>query len=118
MQPTLEFEAAIQALRLETRDRYKVATTLGFGPRFLHSTGQLHKGDSGNGLFVQFTSQTSQDIDIPDEAGRPDSAMSFGTLKMSQALGDAQALREAGRRVINFPLGENPEADIHKMILR
>lgn len=118
VQPTPEVETALQALRLETRDRYKVATTLGFGPRFLHSTGQLHKGDAGNGLFVQFTSQTSQDIDIPDEAGRSESAMTFGTLKMSQALGDAQALREAGRRVIGFQLGENPAADIHKLIQR
>jgi len=115
VQPTPEFEAALQALRLETRDRYKVSTTLGFGPRFLHSTGQLHKGDAGKGLFIQFTSQTSQDIDIPDEAGSPESAMSFGTLKMSQALGDAQALQEAGRRVISISLGEHPIETIRQM---
>ena len=115
VQATPEVESALQALRLETRDSYKVATSLGFGPRFLHSTGQLHKGDAGNGLFVQFTSQTSPDVDIPDEAGNPGSAMSFGTLKMSQALGDAQALRDAGRRVISIPLGENPLKTIQQM---
>ena len=115
VQPTPEVEAALQALRLGTRDRYKVATTLGFGPRFLHSTGQLHKGDAGNGLFVQFTSQPSQDIDIPDEAGSPDSTMTFGTLKMAQALGDAQALRDADRRVISIPLGGTPEKTIQQM---
>ena len=108
VQPTPEVEAALQALRLETRDHFKVATSLGFGPRFLHSTGQLHKGDGGNGLFIQLTSQVSPDADIPDEAGKPASVMSFGTLKMAQALGDAQALRDAGRRVISIPLGENP----------
>ncbi|MBC8506918.1 MAG: glucose-6-phosphate isomerase [Anaerolineales bacterium] len=115
VQPTPEVEAALQALRLEARERYKVATTFGFGPRFLHSTGQLHKGDAGKGLFVQFTSQTSQDVDIPNEAGNPESSMTFGTLKMSQALGDAQALRDAGRRVISIALGENPEKSIQQM---
>jgi len=113
--PTPEMESALQALRLETRDRYKVATTLGFGPRFLHSTGQIHKGDAGNGLFVQFTSQTHQDLDIPDEASSPESTMTFGTLKMSQALGDAQALRDAGRRVLSVSLGENPKKTIQEM---
>jgi transaldolase / glucose-6-phosphate isomerase len=106
--PTPEVVAKLQALRLEARQRFKLATTLGFGPRFLHSTGQLHKGDAGRGLFVQFTSQASQDVDIPDEAGKPASAMSFGTLKTAQALGDAQALRDAGRRVISIPLGDKP----------
>jgi len=116
VQANPEVESALQALRLETRDTYKVATTLGFGPRFLHSTGQLHKGDAGNGLFVQFTSETPTALDIPDEAGSPESAMSFGTLKMSQALGDAQALRDAGRRVISIVLGETPENTIRQMM--
>jgi len=106
--PTPEVERILQDIRLGTHKNFKAATTLGFGPRFLHSTGQLHKGDAGNGLFIQFTSQPIKDIDIPDEAGKAASAMSFGTLKMSQALGDAQALRDAGRRVICIPLGENP----------
>lgn len=106
--PTPEIEEILQDIRLEAHKNFNVATTLGFGPRFLHSTGQLHKGDRGNGLFVQFSSQIKPDVDIPDQAGKADSAMSFGTLKMSQALGDAQALRDAGRRVISIPLGDNP----------
>ena len=77
---------------------------MGYGPRFLHSTGQLHKGDGGNGLFVQFTTDAERDAPIPDEAGRPESSMSFGVLKSAQALGDARALREAGRRLIRFRL--------------
>jgi glucose-6-phosphate isomerase len=105
VQPTPETDAALAALRLRLRDRYRLATTVGYGPRFLHSTGQLHKGDAGNGLFIQFTSDAPQDVPIPDEAGSPDAAMTFGVLKMAQTLGDQQALLEAGRQVIRFHLG-------------
>ena len=98
--PTSETEALLQAIRLKLRDTYKIATTLGFGPRFLHSTGQLHKGDAGNGFFVQITSQSVEDLPIPDEAGITSSAMSFQTLKSSQALGDAAALEAAGRKLL------------------
>ena len=106
VQPTAETDAALLALRTKIRDRLKLATTVGYGPRFLHSTGQLHKGDRGNGLFIQFTSDPLRDVAIPDEAGKPDSSgMTFGLLKMAQALGDKQALRDAGRRVIRFHLG-------------
>jgi transaldolase/glucose-6-phosphate isomerase len=105
IQPTPETDAALLALRIRLRDRLRLATTLGYGPRFLHSTGQLHKGDAGNGLFIQFTSDAGQDVAIPDEAGRPESTMTFGVLEMAQALGDKQALLDAGRRVIRFHLG-------------
>jgi transaldolase/glucose-6-phosphate isomerase len=105
LHPTSEVKSALRNLRLKLRNHYKVATTLGFGPRFLHSTGQMHKGDSGKGIFVQFTSSTSHDIPIPDEAGEDKSAMGFGVLKASQALGDAQALLDAGRQLIRFDLG-------------
>jgi glucose-6-phosphate isomerase len=105
VQPTPEITEALQALRVQLRDRYKLATTVGYGPRFLHSTGQLHKGDAGNGLFVQFTSDPPRDADIPDEPGGEESSITFGVLKMAQALGDRQALEDAGRRVITFHLG-------------
>ena len=107
IQPSIENRIAIQKLRLKLRDQYKLATTIGFGPRFLHSTGQLHKGDGGNGLFVQFTSESMVDIDIPDLAGGNESSITFGTLKMAQALGDGQALRNENRRFIHFHLGKN-----------
>lgn len=94
--------AALQSFRTAMRNRYRVATTLGFGPRFLHSTGQLHKGDGGRGLFIQITSENVQYISIPDEAGKGVSSMSFGILKMAQALGDRQALLDAGRKVLRF----------------
>jgi hypothetical protein len=107
LQPTPETDAALAALRLRLRDRYRLATTVGYGPRFLHSTGQLHKGDGGNGLFVQFTADDAQDAPIPDEAGSSASSITFGVLKAAQALGDRQALLDAGRRVIRFHLGSD-----------
>jgi transaldolase/glucose-6-phosphate isomerase len=105
LQPTDETDAALAALRVRLRDRLKLATTVGYGPRFLHSTGQLHKGDAGRGLFIQFTADDPRDVPIPDEAGSPDSSITFGVLKAAQAMGDGQALRDAGRRVIRFHLG-------------
>ncbi len=71
--PTPEIEEVLQSLRHTLRDKYKIATTLGFGPRFLHSTGQLHKGDNGKGIFIQFISHSEHDLPIPDQAGKPDS---------------------------------------------
>jgi transaldolase/glucose-6-phosphate isomerase len=107
LQPTPETTAALQALRVRLRDRYRLAVTVGYGPRFLHSTGQLHKGDAGNGLFVQFVSESARDAAIPDQPRDPESSISFGVLKMAQALGDRQALEDADRRVITFHLGED-----------
>ena len=112
--PSAETDAALQALRRHLRDQTKLAVTLGYGPRFLHSTGQLHKGDAGNGLFVQFTAAMPQDLPIPDEAGRPESGISFGVLKTAQALGDGAALRQAGRRLIHFHLGADVAAEIQE----
>lgn len=105
-------DQALATLRQQLLTRYKLATTVGYGPRFLHSTGQLHKGDSGNGLFIQFTSDAQQDIPIPDEAGKPDSTMSFNILKNAQALGDAKALQAANRRMISFHLGTDIAAGL------
>ena len=112
--PTSETDRALNDLRLALRDRFKLATTVGYGPRFLHSTGQLHKGDGGNGLFIQFISEPLQDVPIPDKAGLVESAMSFGVLKNAQALGDAQALADGGRRVIRFNLGQDVVGGLKK----
>jgi hypothetical protein len=113
--PNQETSAALEHLRAELLESYRLATTSGYGPRFLHSTGQLHKGDSGNGLFVQFTSDPAEEVPIPLEAGKDDSALSFGILALAQALGDRQALIEAGRRVIRFHLGHQPADNILKL---
>ncbi|OGU63355.1 MAG: glucose-6-phosphate isomerase [Stygiobacter sp.] len=102
-----ENEELLQVLRTKIQEKYKVATTVGFGPRFLHSTGQLHKGDAGNGLFIQFISTAAEDSAIPDEAGDDKSSMSFGVLIKSQALGDRQALLDNQRRLITVDLGKD-----------
>jgi glucose-6-phosphate isomerase len=107
---------ALQRWRIQLRDKTKAATTLGYGPRFLHSTGQLHKGDAGNGLFVQLTCEPIKDMEIPDEADQSDSSISFGTLIAAQALGDRQALIDAGRRVIWLDLGSDINGGIERLI--
>jgi glucose-6-phosphate isomerase len=88
--------AALQAFRIKLRDKYQVATTLGIGPRFLHSTGQLHKGGPNNGVFIQITGDLQQDALIPDER------YTFGILKDTQALGDLFALDSHQRRFIRI----------------
>ena len=116
LQPSDETDAALRALRSRLRDRLRLATTAGYGPRFLHSTGQLHKGDAGHGLFIQLTADDPRDVPIPDKAGSPASSITFGVLKMSQALGDRQALLEAGRRVIRFHLGDHVVGGLAKLM--
>ena len=104
--PTLQSEKAFRVLQAILRNKYKVAVTFGFGPRFLHSTGQLHKGDAGRGFFLQFVSTTFKDLDIPTQAGTSESFISFDILKKAQALGDAKALIQANRRLVTFSLQE------------
>ncbi|HWZ58180.1 MAG TPA: hypothetical protein VNW46_04315 [Gemmatimonadaceae bacterium] len=94
--------AALAALRVAVRDHLKVATTVGYGPRFLHSTGQLHKGDGGHGVFMQIVTNPATTVPIPDTADSDVSGMTFGVLKQAQALGDRQALLNVGRRVIRI----------------
>ena len=92
---------ALQTIRLRWRDRYRVATTLGYGPRFLYSTGRLHKEGPDTGVFVQVVgndSEDSPDLPIP---GRP---YSFRSLNRAQALGDLEAQRARGRRVTRVTL--------------
>jgi transaldolase/glucose-6-phosphate isomerase len=115
VQPTAETDEALFDLQTRIRDGRELAVTVGYGPRFLHSTGQLHKGDGGHGLFIQFTSDPQQDVAIPDEAGKSESAMTFGTLKMAQALGDKRALEEAGRKVVRFHLGSDVAGKIREL---
>jgi glucose-6-phosphate isomerase len=100
--PTPEIDAALQKLTTKLRSKTKLAVTSEFGPRFLHSTGQLHKGDAGNGLFIQLTAEDKIDAPIPDGPGSPSSSFSFSILKQAQARGDGQALREKGRRIIGI----------------
>jgi hypothetical protein len=118
LQTTEETDRTLGALRAQLRDESRLAVTIGYGPRFLHSTGQLHKGDAGNGLFVQFTADHAEDAPIPDQAGATTSALTFGVLEAAQARGDRQALEGAGRRVIRFHLGSDVIGGIERLMRR
>ena len=104
LKPDEKIWQSLQILRFKILSKYKTATTLGYGPRFLHSTGQLHKGDGGNGLFIQFFSNVQEDFPIPDTAGINKSSISFRTLIRAQSLGDRQALLENERAVLRIEL--------------
>ena len=99
-------EALVQAIRLAIHGKHKVATTTGYGPRFLHSTGQLHKGGGDNGVFIQLTADDNPDVALPGEL------FSFGVLKQAQALGDFQSLASRDRRAIRVHLCGHLGTDI------
>jgi hypothetical protein len=101
---TRAIDQKLQAIRVHLRDGLRLATTLGYGPRFLHSTGQFHKGGPNKGLFLQVTADEADVVPIPGEA------YTFGLFKHAQALGDLQALRRHRRRVLRVHLG----ADVMK----
>ncbi len=96
--PTADAWRILQEIRVALRDRLRIATTVGWGPRYLHSTGQLHKGGPTSGLFIQITGDDREDLAIPG------AGYGFSTLKDAQALGDLQSLRDGARRVIRLHL--------------
>lgn len=116
--PNADNEQAFRSLQTALRDRYALAVTFGFGPRFLHSTGQLHKGDGGNGIFLQFTSIPTSDIAIPENPGETKSSITFGMLKQAQALGDAQALEDAKRTLLTFTVKEPAAKAVQPLVER
>ena len=89
-------EAALQAMRRRVRDSKRVATCLGFGPRFLHSTGQAYKGGPNTGVFLQITCDDARGLPVPGQK------YTFGVVKAAQARGDLEVLRERGRRRCAF----------------
>jgi transaldolase / glucose-6-phosphate isomerase len=93
-----EMTSLLQELRAEVGALTNCATSLGFGPRFLHSTGQLHKGGPDTGLFLQISSDPMEDVEIPNQG------MTFGTMEHAQALGDYEALAARGRRILRLHL--------------
>lgn len=99
LDPTPETRATLDRIRTSLRDRFAVATTLGWGPRFLHSTGQLHKGGPSTGVFLQVV-----DADRPQDLAIPGRPYSFGELIDAQALGDLRSLRSRERRVARMTL--------------
>ncbi len=102
-------ESALQAIRHEVRDTKKVATCLGFGPRFLHSTGQAYKGGPNSGVFLQITCDDAVDIPVPEQK------YTFGIVKAAQARGDFAVLAERGRRALRVHLSKNVKGDLAKL---
>lgn len=105
--PNPSTTGALRSIRDVLLKRTRLATTLGYGPRFLHSTGQLHKGGPNSGLFLQIVDEPEQDIAVPE------TDFTFGALIRAQALGDLDALRQRDRRVIRVNLGQDVESGLH-----
>jgi transaldolase / glucose-6-phosphate isomerase len=110
VQMTTEHEARLQELRLAVRDRKHVATCLGFGPRFLHSTGQAYKGGPNSGVFLQITCDDAADLPVPGQK------YTFGIVKAAQARGDFQVLAERGRRALRIHLGSDLDAGFARLL--
>src|SRR2546423_12373080 len=104
-----EHERALQAVRDCVRDQKRVATCLGFGPRFLHSTGQAYKGGPNTGVFLQITCDDAVDLPVPNQK------YTFGTVKAAQARGDFEVLAERGRRALRVHLGSDVQTGIDKL---
>jgi transaldolase/glucose-6-phosphate isomerase len=104
-----EHESLLQTLRMMVRDRKRVATCLGFGPRFLHSTGQAYKGGPNSGVFLQITCDDAADLSVPGQK------YTFGIVKAAQARGDFQVLAERKRRALRVHLGSDVKAGLTKL---
>ena len=109
VEQTRGVDAALSELRKQIMERHKIATTMGYGPRFLHSTGQVHKGGPNSGLFLQLTA-SEEELEIPGEP------FGFAALVSAQALGDLRALRAAGRRSARRGLGPDAEGGILRLL--
>ena len=99
-------EKQLQAIRQTVRDRTRVATCLGFGPRFLHSTGQAYKGGPNTGVFLQITCDDAVDLPVPGQQ------YTFGVVKAAQARGDFEVLVERERRALRVHLGKDVHAGL------
>lgn len=109
LEETPENESLIQQMRTHLRDATRCATTTGYGPRFLHSTGQLHKGGPATGVFIQVTAPDRTDLPIPNQP------YTFSILKQAQALGDFRSLSSRGRRAIRVDLGSDTTAGLRRL---
>jgi hypothetical protein len=102
-------EAELQKIRHAIRDRKRVATCLGFGPRFLHSTGQAYKGGPNTGVFLQITCEDAKDLPVPGQK------YTFGVVKAAQARGDLQVLAERDRRALRVHLGPDVQSGLRTL---
>ncbi len=108
--PSRSFETAMGRLRKALMSQHRIATTFGYGPRYLHSTGQLHKGGPNTGVFLELVDRMKPDLAIP---GKP---FSFGTLAQAQAAGDLESLRAHHRHAIRVQLGPDPAVTVNRIM--
>jgi len=106
---TIDRDQRLSAIRATIARELRVATTSGYGPRFLHSTGQLHKGGGDNGVFLQLTGGPKADLPLPGEK------FTFGVLARAQAIGDYESLVSRNRRALSIDLGENVESGLEQL---
>ncbi len=106
---TASHEQSLQSMRAAVRDERRVATCVGFGPRFLHSTGQAYKGGPNSGVFLQITCDDAQDLPVPDQT------YTFGIVKAAQARGDFEVLNERSRRALRVHLSANVQAGLARL---
>ena len=111
MPPSTFASTRLEEMRTQIRHEHHVATTVGYGPRFLHSTGQLHKGGQRNGRFIQIHASPSAPVPIPSAPDRPGKSLTFAALIRAQATGDRAALEQAGQRVSAFALSDTWEEE-------
>ena len=115
LSPSAEIHQALDALRAEISCKYGMAVTIGYGPRYLHSTGQLHKGDAGRGMFIQLTGENILDVEIPDALCERGSSLTFGQLKAAQGEADRLALMDKGRKIIRIHWKKDPVAGLKNL---
>ncbi len=107
---TDEHQELLQIVREKVVAAKNVATCLGFGPRFLHSTGQAYKGGGNNGVFLQITCDDAVDLPVPGQK------YTFGIVKAAQARGDLQVLQDRGRRILQVHLGPDVTSDLERLV--
>ena len=103
-------EGLLQQIRHAVRDQKHAATCLGFGPRFLHSTGQAYKGGPNSGVVLQVTCDDAKDVPVPGQK------YTFGVVKAAQARGDFQVLIERGRRALRIHIGKDVQSDLKRIL--
>ena len=108
--PDDQDEELLFELRTRAMRKYRIATTAGYGPRYLHSTGQLHKGGPGTGLYLHLTTGINRELPIPGQR------YGFDVLSAAQAIGDYEALSKLGRRIVSVDLGDNVPAGLRSLV--
>jgi glucose-6-phosphate isomerase/transaldolase/glucose-6-phosphate isomerase len=108
--PSKKIDTALNRLRKTVMTKYRIATTAAYGPRYLHSTGQLHKGGPNRGLFLELIEKMAPDVEIPE------APYTFGTLAKAQAIGDVQSLQAHGRPVANLSLRRDAASEINSLM--